>query len=157
DVIPQLEQLIGPQPAVPALSPTEEQGRFNLVFQNFVRVFARATHPLILFLDDLQWADNSSIVFLEGLLCQGNISHLLVIAAYRENEVDASHPFMLAVQAIKESGTVVNAIALSPLTPDDADALVADILRSPLEQVASLSQLLYQKTGGNPFFLIQLL
>lgn len=157
DVIPLLEQLIGPQPAVPTLPPTEALSRFNQVFQNFVRVLAQARHSLVIFLDDLQWADNPSLVLLEGLLCQSNIAHLFVIAAYRDNEVDAAHPFMLAVQAIRKSKTNVSAIVLSPLTPGDAGALISGTLRSSQEHTVPLAQLLYEKTGGNPFFLIQLL
>jgi histidine kinase len=157
DLVPSLESLVGPQPAVPVLTPTEAQSRFNLIVQNFVQVLAQPEHPLVLFLDDLQWADNPSLAFLEGLLCHVGISHLFVICAYRDNEVTASHPFMLTVHEIAKSRTNVGTITLSPLTASDVGSLVSETLQSSVEQTVPLTRLLYDKTGGNPFFLIQLL
>ncbi|MES3023634.1 MAG: AAA family ATPase [Pseudomonadota bacterium] len=157
EVIPALEQLIGPQPAVPALAPADAQSRFNRVFQDFVSGFAQAEHPLVLFLDDLQWIDYPSLVLLEGLLERSDLTHLLLVAAYRDNEVGEAHPFMQAVERIRTSQRPVHALALQALTRDDVGALVAETVRRTPEQALPLTELLYQKTGGNPFFLIQLM
>jgi len=157
DVIPVLEQLIGPQLAVSPLPPSEAQSRFGLLFQRFVRIFAQRDHPLVLFLDDMQWADKSSLQFLESLLGKARPPYLYVVTAYRDNEVDAAHPFVLAVDAIKRADTSVHEIALSPLAAEDAGALIAGTLRCTPEQARPLTELLYDRTAGNPFFLIQLL
>ncbi len=157
ELVPSLELLIGPQPAVAPLPLGESQSRFNLVFQSFVRVLTQPGHPLVLFLDDMQWADNPTLLLLAALLGQSEIGHLLVVAAYRDNEVGPAHPFMLAVQQLRASRTRVSTISLAPLQPDDAGALVAASLRADVAATAPLSQLLYERTGGNPFFLIQLL
>jgi predicted ATPase/signal transduction histidine kinase len=154
DLVPALEQLIGPQPALPALAAPDVQGRFHLLVQGFVRLFARAAHPLVMFLDDLQWADNSSLEILEDLLGATRTPYLYVIAAYRDNEVHTGHPVMLAVEDIAWAGTAVSRVMLAPLTLADAAALVERTLRQPAEPLAAL---LHARSGGNPFFLIQLL
>jgi predicted ATPase/signal transduction histidine kinase len=158
DMIPVLQQLIGPQPAVPELSPAETQNRFHLVFQNFIGAIAQAQHPLVVFLDDLQWADSSSLQLLEKLLCQGKHPHLLIILSYRSNEVDKLHPFTLVIEEVKKQQTIaVNEIQLDPLEIDDTGELISAALRTSSQQALPLTKLIFKKTAGNPFFLTQFL
>ncbi|HEY9875321.1 MAG TPA: AAA family ATPase [Candidatus Obscuribacterales bacterium] len=155
EVIPELERIIGAQPTVLELSGTAVQNRFNLLMQRFVQVFTTAEHPLVIFLDDLQWADSASLKLLQ-LLMQDR-GHLLVLGAYRDNEVSPTHPFMLAVDEIVKSGAVVNTITLQPLSLADMNQLVADTLICDLSLAQPLTELVYQKTKGNPFFSTQFL
>ncbi|MBD0304132.1 MAG: AAA family ATPase, partial [Tolypothrix sp. T3-bin4] len=115
DVIPEVELIIGSQPAVPELAPTETQNRFNLVFQNFIGVLTRQEHPLVIFLDDLQWADAASLALIENLITQADKQYLLLIGAYRDNEVNAAHPLLLALDKIRQAGIIVNDVYLAPL------------------------------------------
>ena len=157
DVIPEVELLIGAQPPVAALAPTETQNRFALVFQKFIGVWADSAHPLVLFLDDLQWADAASLKLLRVLVGDGNAPHLLVLGAYRDNEVDASHPALLTVDEMRQNGVRVETVHLGALAVGDVTSLVADALRAQAERVAPLANLVYEKTAGNPFFVHQLL
>ena len=104
DLVPELKLIIGEQPPVPELPPQDAQRRFQLVFRRFIGVFARPEHPLALFLDDLQWLDAATLDLLEDLLTQADVRHLLLIGAYRDNEVDAAHPLMRKLDAIKSAG-----------------------------------------------------
>jgi len=155
EVIPELERIIGPQSPALELSGTAAQNRFNLLMQKFVQVFTTAEHPLVMFLDDLQWADSASLKLLQ-LLMQDR-GHLLVLGAYRDNEVSPTHPFMLTVDEIVKSGAVVNTITLQPLSLGDLNQLVADTLICDLSLAEPLTELVYQKTKGNPFFSTQFL
>ncbi|CAN1209781.1 histidine kinase [Tumidithrix helvetica PCC 7403] len=155
EVIPELELIIGNQPPAPELSGNAIQNRFNLLIQKFVRVFTTAKHPLVLFLDDLQWADLASLKLLQ-LLMQ-DTGHLLVLGAYRDNEVSPVHPFMLTVDEIVKAGATVNTISLPPLKQKDLNQLVADTLICDLSSAKPLTELVYQKTKGNPFFSTQFL
>ncbi len=157
EVIPELENIIGPQPAAPELLGAAAQNRFNLLFQKFIKVFATLDHPLVIFLDDLQWADSASLKLMHLLLSDTDNQHLLLIGAYRHNEVSSAHPVMLTVEEIRQAGAVVSAIALEPLQLSDLNHLIADTLHSSLEETLPLSQLVYQKTKGNPFFVSQFL
>ena len=155
DVIPELERIIGAQSPALELSGSAAQNRFNLLMEKFVQVFTTASHPLVMFLDDLQWADSASLKLLQ-LLMQDR-GHLLVLGAYRDNEVSAAHPFMLTVDEIVKSGAVVNTITLQPLSLGDLNQLVADTLICNLSSSQPLTELVYQKTKGNPFFSTQFL
>ncbi|MEP0912359.1 trifunctional serine/threonine-protein kinase/ATP-binding protein/sensor histidine kinase [Leptolyngbya sp. GB1-A1] len=155
EVIPELEHIIGEQPAVPELSGSAAQNRFNLVFQKFVQVFTIADHPLVLFLDDLQWADSASLKLMQ-LLMQ-DTGHLLVIGAYRDNEVSPVHPFMVTIDAIQQTGATVNTMTLKPLSRFDVNQLIADTLSCELAIAEPLTELVDQKTQGNPFFTTQFL
>jgi PAS domain S-box-containing protein len=155
EVIPELERIIGAQSPALELSGTAAQNRFNLLMQKFVQVFTQASHPLVMFLDDLQWADSASLKLLQ-LLMQDR-GHLLVLGAYRDNEVSPTHPFMLTVDEIVKSGAVVNTITLQPLSLADLNQLVADTLICNLSFARPLTELIYQKTKGNPFFSTQFL
>ncbi|WP_437821538.1 AAA family ATPase [Sorangium sp. So ce1078] len=157
EVIPQIELVIGRQPPVPELPPTEAQNRFRVVFRHFIGVFARKEHPLALFLDDLQWTDSASLGLLHDLLTHPETRYLLVIGAYRDNEVTPSHPLMLALNQTREEGARVSDIVLGSLSRDNLAALVSDALHCPPEGAAPLSNLVYEKTAGNPFFAIQFL
>jgi predicted ATPase/signal transduction histidine kinase/tRNA A-37 threonylcarbamoyl transferase component Bud32 len=157
DVIPEVELLIGKQPAVLELEPTAGQNRFNLVFQKFIQVFTNATHPLVMFLDDLQWADLASLKLIQLLMSESETRHLLLIGAYRDNEVSGAHPLMLTIEEIRKTGAVVNTITLTPLTQTDLNRLIADTLNCQEELAKPLTQLVYTKTKGNPFFSNQFL
>jgi PAS domain S-box-containing protein len=156
DVIPELERILGPQPPAPALGAAEAQNRFNLVFQKFVAAFARADHPLVLFLDDLQWADAATLALLPFLLTGPEIRGLLVIGAYRDSEVAATHPLRMAVAELVNR-VRVEEITLPPLDADQLRELVADALRTDAAHAAAAAGLVLAKTGGNPFFVKQLL
>jgi PAS domain S-box-containing protein len=157
DVVPELKLIIGEQPPAPDVPPHETRRRFQVVFERFIRVFARPEHPLALFVDDLQWLDTATLDFLEHLLTQADVRHLLVIGAYRDNEVDHDHPLMRKLQAIRNAGAVVHEIVLAPLAREDVAQLVADALHSDLERVTTLAQLVCDKTAGNPYFTTQFL
>ncbi|MEG4485236.1 AAA family ATPase [Microcoleus sp. D2_18a_B4] len=155
EVIPELEHIIGAQSPALELSGSAAQNRFNLLMQKFVQVFTQAEHPLVMFLDDLQWADSASLKLLQLLM--EDTGHLLVLGAYRDNEVSPAHPFMLTVDEIVKSGAVVNTITLQPLSLAYLNQLVADTLICNLSFAGPLTELVYQKTKGNPFFSTQFL
>ncbi|MBE9118528.1 AAA family ATPase [Lusitaniella coriacea LEGE 07157] len=155
EVIPELEGIIGEQPLVPELSGTAAQNRFNLLFNKFVRVFATKNHPLVLFLDDLQWADSASLNLLKLLMGDAETEYSLVLGAYRDNEVYPAHPLMLTLDEIKKNEATVNTIILNPLTQSGLNHLIANTLSCPLELAVPLTELVYQKTKGNPFFATQ--
>jgi predicted ATPase/two-component sensor histidine kinase len=155
DLIPELEFVVGPQQRVPDLSPQDARNRFHRVFDQFVGVFARPERPLVLFLDDLQWLDAATLDLLEHLATESGVRHLLLVGAYRDNEVTPTHPLLRTLQAIRRSEKNVREIALSPLTPNDVATLVADTLRADEKLIQPLALLLHEKTGGNPFFTIQ--
>jgi PAS domain S-box-containing protein len=157
DLVPELQLIIGEQPPVPEVAPQDAQGRFQLVFRRFIGVFARPDHPLALFLDDLQWLDVATLDLLEDLLTRPDLRHLLLIGAYRYNEVGATHPLRQRLDAIHHGQARVHKIRLAPLGRDSVDRFTADTLRCEVAHAASLAQLIYEKTGGNPFFLIQFL
>ncbi|OKH55528.1 serine/threonine protein kinase [Calothrix sp. HK-06] len=157
DVIPEVEQIIGSQPEVPQLGPTESQNRFNRLFQRFIHVFCKPEHPLVLFLDDLQWADSASLKLIQLLASDSDSQYLLLIGAYRDNEVNATHPLILVLEKIQKYGAVVNNIVLQPLRNCHVNQLVSDTLHTYLEKSEPLANLVYIKTQGNPFFLTQLL
>ena len=155
DLIPELKLIIGDQQPVSELEPQQAQGRFQLVLRRFIGIFARPEHPLALFLDDLQWLDAATLDLLEDLLTQADVQHLLVIGAYRDNEVSSSHPLLLTLDAIRKAGARVQEIVLTPLGADDVGQFVADTLHCEPGRVRSLAQLVQAKTGGNPLFAIQ--
>lgn len=155
EVIPELEQMIGQQPIAPELSGSAAQNRFNLLFQKFIQVFTTAEHPLVIFLDDLQWADSASLQLLTLLM--NDSDYLLMLGAYRDNEVSRAHPFMLTVENLKKTAIVVQTITLSPLAFADTNRLIAETLNCPAELAQPLSQLVERKTQGNPFFTTQFL
>jgi PAS domain S-box-containing protein len=157
NLIPEVEFILGKQPPIPDLTPQDARNRFQLVFRRFLGAFARPEHPLALFLDDLQWMDAASLELIEYLVTNSEIQHLLLIGAYRDNEISPSHPLLRTLEAIRKAGARVEEIVLAPLGLDDVDQLVADGLHCELERAYPLAQLIQEKTGGNPFFAIQFL
>ncbi|MEG4121341.1 AAA family ATPase [Microcoleus sp. N9_B4] len=157
DVIPEVELIIGKQPEVPELAPVESQNRFNRVFKEFIRIFAQKAHPLVIFLDDLQWADSATLKLMQILITDPDQEYLLLIGAYRDNEVSPTHPLIQTVEEIEKTGTIVNNIVLQPLDLANVTELIAETLNSCPEKVTNLADLIWNKTGGNPFFLTQLL
>ncbi len=157
NLIPEVEFVIGKQPPVAELPPQEARGRFQLVFRRFLGAFARPEHPLALFLDDLQWLDTATLELLERLITDPDVRHVLLIGAYRDNEVSSSHPLMRTLAAIRDAGARPQEIVLAPLGLDDVERLVADALHCGPNSAGPLALLVYEKTGGNPFFAIQFL
>ncbi|MEG4006748.1 AAA family ATPase [Microcoleus sp. Pol11C1] len=157
EVIPELEQIIGKQPAAPELSGSAAQNRFNLLFQKFIAVFAKAEHPLVMFLDDLQWADSASLSLMQVLLSQSEVGYLLTIGAYRDNEVFPAHPLMLTLEEMKKDSATISTLTLTPLSQSHINRLVADTLSCSTVLAQPLTELIYQKTKGNPFFATQFL
>ncbi|HKB62574.1 MAG TPA: AAA family ATPase, partial [Burkholderiales bacterium] len=155
NLVPELEFVIGKQPPVADLPPQDAQNRFQMVFRRFLGVFARKEHPLALFLDDLQWLDTATLDLLVHLVTHPEVRHLLLVGAYRDNEVGPAHPLLRTLEAIRKAGARVQEIVLAPLGPDDIGQLVADALHCEPEGVRPLAQLVQEKTGGNPFFAIQ--
>ena len=157
DVIPDVERIIGKQPSVPYLPPKETQNRFYLYFQNFIETFADPSHPLALFLDDLQWADIPSLKLLERLILDLKARYLLIIGAYRDNEVDSLHPLMQTLNKLRRENTIINYITLHNLDSRQIGHLISDSLRCNIEDIEIIVKLCLEKTNGNPFFLIQFL
>jgi predicted ATPase/class 3 adenylate cyclase/GAF domain-containing protein/tRNA A-37 threonylcarbamoyl transferase component Bud32 len=157
DVIPEVELIVGKQPEVPDLAPAEFQNRFNLVFQNFIRVFTQPEHPLVVFIDDLQWADAASLKLIKLLMTAPDSQYLFLMGAYRDNEVRAAHPLIVTVDDIRKAGVMVHQISLSPLDLFNVNQLISDTLKCPSYQTVSLAKLVLYKTGGNPFFLNEFL
>jgi PAS domain S-box-containing protein len=155
NLVPELEFVIGTQLPVADLPPRDAQNRFQMVFRRFLGVFARKEHPLALFLDDLQWLDTATLDLLEHLVTHAEVRHLLLVGAYRDNEVSSSHPLMCTLAAIRKAGARVHEIELTPLGLDDVRQLLADALHCEPERVRPLAQLVQERTGGNPFFAIQ--
>ena len=157
DVIPEVERLLGPQPSVPDLSPVASQNRFNLLFQRFIKVFAQADHPVVIFLDDLQWADSASLKLLQVLLTEANARYLLILGAYRDAEVNTVHPLSQMLEALCASEVTAQQIALRSLNLTEVNQLIADTLSCAPELAAPLAELVMEKTKGNSFFVNQFL
>ena len=155
DLIPELELLIGNQPSVPELPPQDAQNRFQMVFRRFLRVFARPEHPLVLFLDDLQWLDAGTLDLLQQLVSEPEMRHLLLVAAYRDSEVGPDHALTSRLAAVRRTAVRIQEIVLAPLTLEDMNRLVCDSVHCGKETAMPLAQLVHEKTGGNPFFAIQ--
>jgi PAS domain S-box-containing protein len=155
NLIPELELVMGEQPAVVELPPQDSKNRFHYVFQRLIQVFAQPQHPLSLFLDDLQWLDASTLRFLEHLISQNEVRHLLLIGAYRDNEVSTSHPLMKLVAKIRKTNVRIQQVTLAPLNLNDLSHFLGDSLHREPERTRSLALAVREKTGGNPFFTIQ--
>ncbi|MCP4134720.1 MAG: AAA family ATPase [bacterium] len=155
DVIPEIELVIGEQPAIPELEPEQNQNRFNYVFRSFVGVIAAKDHPVVLFLDDLQWADTASLNVINLLITDRDIQYFLVIGAYRDNEVDESHSLVMTLSAIEDAGVVVNSIHLDILAIEQVNEMVSHFLQCHTRDSQSLAELVHRKTNGNPFFVNQ--
>jgi predicted ATPase/transcriptional regulator with GAF, ATPase, and Fis domain len=157
EVLPELTWIIGEQPAPIILGPTESLNRFRLVLETFLATLARPEHPMVLFLDDLQWADAATLSVLGTLLTSPDIGCLLLIGAYRENEVHAGHPLHKTVGDIRAAGGNVQALRVGPLALRDVSELVADVLHTEHSDAEPLARLVLAKTQGNPLFATQFL
>ncbi|MDZ8087191.1 MAG: AAA family ATPase [Nostoc sp. DedQUE12b] len=157
EVIPELEQIIGQQLPATELSPSAAQNRFNLLFQKFIQVFTTKEHPLVIFLDDLQWADSASLKLMQLLISESGSGSLLLIGAYRDNEVSTAHPLMLTLTDIRKANATIHSITLAPLSKASLNQLLVDTLSCSVETAQPLTRLIYQKTQGNPFFITQFL
>ncbi|MEG4226995.1 AAA family ATPase [Microcoleus sp. N9_B2] len=157
EVIPELERIIGKQAPATELSGTAAQNRFNLLFQKFIQVFTTKEHPLVMFLDDLQWADSASLNLIQLLMNESESRYLLTIGAYRDNEVSPAHPLMLTLDAIAKANATINTITLGSLSQGSLNQLVADTLNCHILSAQPLTELIAVKTKGNPFFATQFL
>ncbi|MBA3660948.1 MAG: diguanylate cyclase [Gammaproteobacteria bacterium] len=155
DVIPSVELIIGAQKNVSALAPIDSQNRFIFTFQHFIHTLASAEHPLVFFFDDLQWVDSASLLLIQSLLTDTKLKHLLIIGAYRDNEVNAKHPLTIACQELRKAKVILHQVVLTPLTLHDIQQLLADSLFSSISRIVSLADLIAFKTQGNPFFINQ--
>ncbi|MBW4518697.1 MAG: AAA family ATPase [Scytolyngbya sp. HA4215-MV1] len=165
DLIPDIELLVGKQPAAIELPPAETQNRFHLILETFIRVFTQPAgmngveqpHPLIIFLDDLQWADKASLQLIQRWMTALNDQHLLVIGAYRDQEVNAAHPLTQLLNDIQTAGGTVHRIVLPTLELAEIDRLIQDTFHCKPERSLPLAELTLQKTDGNPFFINEFL
>jgi len=157
DVVPALECILGPQPDVAQLGGVENQRRINYFFNLFIACLATPEHPLVVFLDDLQWVDPASLTLLEGLVTDHNTSRLLVIGAYRSNEVGPTHPLVVSQDRMLAETHQVTLLKLEDISGDAIDHLLADTLRLAVADCRDLGRVLVEKSGGNPFFFRQLL
>jgi len=157
NLIPELALIVGEQPPVPELAPQDAQNRFHFVFRRFLGVFARPEHPLALFLDDLQWLDSATLDLLERLVVEQDVRHLMLVGAYRDNEVTAEHPLLRMARAIRAAGGAVQEIRPGPLKPEAVAQMIAAAVHTDMERAQPLAELVFAKTGGNPFFTIQFL
>jgi PAS domain S-box-containing protein len=157
DLVPDIEALIGAQVPVPELAPREAENRLHAVLGRFLAVFAQKQHPCVLFLDDLQWLDAATLKFLEYVITHPDTRHLLVIGAYRDNEVGPAHPLMLALETIRKAGATIHELAVAPLSVEDLCQLIADSVHCGWHDAAPLARLVHEKTAGNPFFAVQFL
>ena len=155
NVVPELELIIDKQPPVPEVPVTEAESRFHTVFRSFLAVFARKEHPLALFLDDLQWIDAATLKLFEDFMVHADIRYLLLVGAFRDNEVSGAHPLMRTLDTIRQTGAIVHDIAVGPLRLEHVTEFVADTLHCELAAAEPLAAAVHQKTQGNPFFVIQ--
>ncbi len=157
DLIPDVELIIGPQPPVPIVGPAEAQNRFNLVFQQFIKAFTQPEHPLVIFLDDLQWADDSSIKLIELLMTAPDLHDLFLIGAFRDDDPDGVNPLRLIQEVMRQSTTRAQHLALEPLDTPIVTRLIAETLHTTAERTRPLAEQVVEKTNGNPFFINEFL
>src|SRR5436190_1833792 len=155
-LVPELALVIGEVPPVPELPPAEAQTRFQLTVASLVKVFATAEHPLVLFMDDLQWSDVPTLHLLSRLATARDVGHLLIIGAYRDNAVDATHPLTVTLDQLRKVRDLAE-LSLQPLAAPAVDQLVADTLRVEPTRAEPLARLVFEKAQGNPFFVRELL
>jgi predicted ATPase/serine phosphatase RsbU (regulator of sigma subunit) len=155
DLIPNLELIIGKQAEVKELEATEAQSRFNNLLLRFLQVIAKPEHPLVVFLDDLQWTDIASLNLIEFLLIEKPVAYLLLICAYRDREVSSSHPFMMTITELQKAEVRLNLLQITPLSQENINELLSDTLNTASDYTAPLAKLIFNKTQGNAFFVNQ--
>lgn len=157
DMIPEIESIMGRQPEAPDLGPDETRNRFHLCFKNFVRVFADENHPLVLFLDDLQWADTASCSLIQIIATDRDLRFFLFIGSYRDAETPDHHPLALVRNVMEFSGVPMETIHLPPLEPEDVNHLISSMIRCEPDRSMPLARAIHEKTKGTPFFINQFL
>ncbi|MEN8244781.1 MAG: serine/threonine-protein kinase PknK, partial [Thermodesulfobacteriota bacterium] len=157
EVIPHVEKLIGPQPTAKPLGGEETQRRFNRNFLNFLGAFCSPDHPLVIFLDDLQWIDPATLELIDLMLRSEELHHLLLIGAYRDNEVTPAHPLMISLTSFQEKNYACHNISLAPLERESVSIMIADSMQSTAIKIQPLASIVFSKTHGNPFFVNQFL
>lgn len=166
ELVPTLEIILGTYEPVQEIPALESQNRFIFTILSFLKTIATEKQPLVLFLDDMQWADSASLYLLKNVLADTNLNHILIIASFRTNEVNASHPFGLLVSEIKNElmeksflagNFFIDEISIDNLRIEDCNALISETLNRPLYETAVLSNLVFEKTYGNPFYINQFL
>ncbi|WP_437936575.1 trifunctional serine/threonine-protein kinase/ATP-binding protein/sensor histidine kinase [Sorangium sp. So ce341] len=155
NLVPDVEFIVGPQPPAPELPPHDAKQRFQLIFRRLIAVFAEPEHPLVLFLDDLQWLDAATLDLIEHLALHPELANVLIVGAFRSNEVDAEHALHRLVARLRAAAGRVEEISLAALASHDVADLLADVLQADAAELAPLSELVHEKTHGNPFFAIQ--
>ncbi|WCE28384.1 diguanylate cyclase [Vibrio sp. SCSIO 43137] len=155
EILPDLGRLLGPQPVLPLLGAEEQQNRFNRVFLDFIHTICTSYRPLVFFIDDIQWADMASINLIRLLIADNRSKNCLIVGAYRDNEVDEKHSFSKMLQEVEQLSIRLKRISLAPLSQQTLQQICSDTLQQPVEKVAALAKLIYEKTGGNPFFFRQ--
>lgn len=156
-VLPELEKLLGPQPSVQVLGPVEAQTRLRNLLVTLIGLTASPKHPLVMFLDDLQWSDQPSLDFIGTLLAEPNLSGFFLIGAYRDNEVDTAHPLLRVLRQPTAQGKPPQILQLSSLTMTDLEELLADMLHMTVDEVHPLAVSLFAKTNDNPYFTVEFL
>ncbi|WPB58994.1 AAA family ATPase [Xylophilus sp. GOD-11R] len=154
-LVPELQHVIGPQPALPEVSAVESTLRFQKTIRRFLAAFARADRPLVLFIDDLQWLDTATLDLLAAMVTSPDFRHVLLIGAYRSNEVGLWHPLAAMLSVLRDTGVPLLELPLQALSVRDLEALVARTLHDEGSRSAALARLIWEKTQGNPFFAIQ--
>jgi predicted ATPase/class 3 adenylate cyclase len=157
DLVPELELLTGPLAPAPVLGPIETRNRFNATFRDFVRLFSRAEQPLVLMLDDLQWADGASLSLVATLALDATVEHVVLLGAYRDNELESAPLLTAAMEEVRTAGIRITTITVGPISQADTTAIIADTLHTDPERCKALGALVHGKTGGNPFFIRQFL
>jgi len=155
--MPGIETLIGKQPDAPELKGLEAQNRFNYEFNRFYESLTDKDSPLVIFTDDLQWADASSLNLFKIILENRNIDYAMLIGAYRKNEVDDNHPLNKKLNELKEDNVPFEQMELNDLSNNDVHDLVSATLLSTLDNVSLLADIIYNKTKGNAFYVKQFL
>jgi PAS domain S-box-containing protein len=155
DAIPELEMIIGPQPSVPKLDPAESRNRFNFIILNFIRVFCNSDYPFVIFLDDLQWVDNATLNLINLIMMDKDTQHLLIIGAYRDNEVNENHDLIKILDSLKSEGAPIEEVHIGTIRRDDVLQLLIDTFNTDSKKLVFLAGLVMQKTRGNPFFVSQ--
>ncbi|MBF0101725.1 MAG: response regulator [Desulfobacterales bacterium] len=157
NVIPEVELIIGKQPEIIIVDSDQYRNRFNMVFQNFVRVVCNQKKPIVLFIDDMQWVDVSSLKLIELFITDIHIRNLFIIGSYRDNEVGHSHDLFLAIEAWKKQHISIHEMLIDSLPLEEVNQLIADSLNIHPNSSTPLAELCFKKTNGNPFFVNQLL
>jgi len=157
DLAPDIALIVGEQPPLEPLPPKETENRMKIFFKQFLHVVANKDHPLVIFIDDLQWIDSGSLSLLKEIMMDDEQTHLLIIGAYRENEVDAAHPLKNFIQHLEEKKKQIQSLSLQPLSIENFTSLFEDSFHRDTAAVSAFAELVHTRTKGNPFFCKQVL